>query len=861
MVLPVPLLFLITISGVVDSQYGRYGYVRYTRSSICTLTGSTVTLGCSYTYPPPYIQFSFWTTEPMPYGMLPSDLITDPQYRGRVRYLGDMMHDCSMMLRDVVEQDEMVYFFVIVLTSGEVHYEGGVNLSVTGLQVEVNMALGAAVTLTCTSTCTLTDYPRFTWYLDGQYSPTYTTDSNRLYLLSVSKRDFSSYSCGLQGNKYRSPAVPLNIQYSRFTVSVSVSPAGDVLEGGEVTLTCGCDGYPPALYYDWYKDNNFEHSGGTYTISNVSSADSGVYRCNCSNGYDERFDSVMLNVLCKASILFPRLVLPAVLPSLNDSSVSVPDPPRSVAVSIVPSAEAVEGSLVELTCRDDANPPAEDYRWYKKGALRGGRRTLTIKRIRLVDAGEYKCSAGNKHGSRFSAAIQLSVLYPPKSASASISPSGDVTEGSSVTFKCSSDANPPVEDYAWYKGGVFQREGRTYTVNRVGIKDSGEYRCEAKNQHGEKTSNTATLSVLPQRNNVSVSVHPPGDIVEGESVTLTCSGDADPPVTEYAWYKGAVRKGSGRTYGVHRISSNDSGEYKCRGSNQHGDQFSIAVHLNVLYPPKSVAVSVQPSDDITKGTSVVLTCSGDANPPPPAKSYTWYKDGALLGRGRTFRVDGFVPEDAGEYECKSANAYGSRRSDLVSLRLSYPPRNVSVSVSPSGEITEGGSVTLTCRGDANPPVREYAWFKGAAKIGTGRIYSINRTSSGDSGEYKCQAGNEQGYQFSVGVRLNVLFSPSSGNTVYVSVGIVCAVVAALLLVFSCTRWKRQQRNRHDYENDNPHTDSRTHTPLNNLSMPPMDTSSAPARTQPGPPDDTYTALDPRTISPDYATLVTVKNRH
>ncbi|XP_041081612.1 B-cell receptor CD22-like [Polyodon spathula] len=39
------------------------------------------------------------------------------------------------------------------------------------------------------------------------------------------------------------------------------------------------------------------------------------------------------------------------------------------------------------------------------------------------------------------------------------------------------------------------------------------------------------------------------------------------------------------------------------------------------------------------------------------------------------------------------------------------PRNISVSVSPPGEIVPGSPVTLTCSSNANPPVSSYSWFK------------------------------------------------------------------------------------------------------------------------------------------------------
>ncbi|KAJ8332996.1 hypothetical protein SKAU_G00418920 [Synaphobranchus kaupii] len=83
--------------------------------------------------------------------------------------------------------------------------------------------------------------------------------------------------------------------------------------------------------------------------------------------------------------------------------------------------------------------------------------------------------------------------------SVSISPSGSVLEGSSVTLTCSSDANPPVQNYTWYK--VNGREmntvgtGQNLTFNVTESSGSEQYYCEAQNQHGKENSTTVQLVV------------------------------------------------------------------------------------------------------------------------------------------------------------------------------------------------------------------------------------------------------------------------------------------------------------------------------------------------------------------------------
>ena len=66
---------------------------------------------------------------------------------------------------------------------------------------------------------------------------------------------------------------------------------------------------------------------------------------------------------------------------------------------------------------------------------------------------------------------------------------------------------------------------------------------------------------------------------------------------------------------------------------------------------------------------------------------------------------------------------------------------VSVSVSPSGEIEEGSSVTLTCSSEASPPVQRYTWFKenetGVWQAGSGQSLHFSNFRLWNSGQYYC----------------------------------------------------------------------------------------------------------------------------
>ena len=61
-------------------------------------------------------------------------------------------------------------------------------------------------------------------------------------------------------------------------------------------------------------------------------------------------------------------------------------------------------------------------------------------------------------------------------------------------------------------------------------------------------------------------------------------------------------------------------------------------------------------------------------------------------------------------------------------------------------------MTLTCSSDANPPVKNYTWFKegGASPVGSGHSYSPPQSVS-----YYCVAQNEYGSQKSAAVTVTV----------------------------------------------------------------------------------------------------------
>ncbi|XP_066575330.1 B-cell receptor CD22 [Amia ocellicauda] len=211
------------------------------------------------------------------------------------------------------------------------------------------------------------------------------------------------------------------------------------------------------------------------------------------------------------------------------------------------------------------------------------------------------------------------------------------------------------------------------------------------------------------------------------------------------------------------------------------------VHLNITDQPLKVTMMSTGSDEIILGDNVTLTCNTQSCSPNQTE-FTWFKDGrpTYNTTSNPLSFNNVSYEHFGNYSCASKDNT-SVQSPQITLDVKYAPKNTSVSVSPSGEIVEGSSVTLTCSSNANPPVQNYTWFKtnGAAvwEKGSGQSFTITEISSGDSGQYYCEAQNKHGAHNSTAVSVTVagklnlaLILSVSGTVLFLSIVAVVVVI-------------------------------------------------------------------------------------
>uniref|UniRef100_A0A4W5QY18 Ig-like domain-containing protein n=1 Tax=Hucho hucho TaxID=62062 RepID=A0A4W5QY18_9TELE len=132
-------------------------------------------------------------------GVEPRDIGQDPENAGRLEYHGDKKNGHTLTITDLKESDSATYKFRFITdqTGGKYTGNPGVTLSVTGLQVKVTVG-HQDKTLTCSTTCTLTDNPTYIWYKNGQHLDESTSPQ---YRDPVSSNYEDSYSCAVKGHE------------------------------------------------------------------------------------------------------------------------------------------------------------------------------------------------------------------------------------------------------------------------------------------------------------------------------------------------------------------------------------------------------------------------------------------------------------------------------------------------------------------------------------------------------------------------------------------------------------------------------------------------------------------------------------
>ncbi|XP_052339869.1 B-cell receptor CD22-like isoform X3 [Oncorhynchus keta] len=192
-----------------------------------------------------------------------------------------------------------------------------------------------------------------------------------------------------------------------------------------------------------------------------------------------------------------------------------------------------------------------------------------------------------------------------------ITVSGEVKEWTPVSLNCSAVApcpeHPP--ELTWTLPTQFTTENQlqensdqtksvlstvtftpSYLHHEMNITCTAVYPVGTSNKTAE---HNVMLNVSFSPKDTSASISPADPVLVGSCVNLTCSSTANPPVTNFTWFKisGGKRTqvASGQSYSFN-VTVGDGGLYYCGGRNSHGCGKSNEVQLAIKEESKTSGV-------------------------------------------------------------------------------------------------------------------------------------------------------------------------------------------------------------------------------------------------------------------------------
>ncbi|XP_047424722.1 B-cell receptor CD22-like [Mugil cephalus] len=245
------------------------------------------------------------------------------------------------------------------------------------------------------------------------------------------------------------------------------------------------------------------------------------------------------------------------------------------------------------------------------------------------------------------------------------------------------------------------------------------------------------------------------------------------------------------------LKTSHSDTYYFRIENEPFKATASCDHLQITVKDSPWRPTINISGDVKEKESVTITCSAFTPCPHSPPQLTWNlqqdphnkieenTDGTFTTKiqetitlsdthdGNNIICSVRYPVNEGK-DVKTAETQET-------FSVSYAPKDTSASISPSGLVSAGSWVNLTCSSRAKPPIRHFTWFKnskdGPMEVSEGHSYSFTVT---DGGVYYCVASNQLGNQTSLWIHLNV-----GGSLPWKTVlgGIIGIIVLICLIIF------------------------------------------------------------------------------
>ncbi|XP_054631453.1 neuronal cell adhesion molecule-like isoform X16 [Dunckerocampus dactyliophorus] len=488
-----------------------------------------------------------------------------------------------------------------------------------------------------------------------------------------------------------------------------------IQEGVSLKLPCRPPaGFPPPIVF--WMDNNFQRLPQSNRVSQSLNGDlyfSNVLREDSRNDYIcyARFPHTQ-TIQQKQPITVKVLTLDAINDTMaafyNDTDLFREEPvderrPTFVVPSVPSSSKMVlHGQVLEMECIAEGLP-TPDISWAKvSGELPATRasflhyqKTLRVVNVSEADAGEYRCTARNRHGTAHHT-VHVTVKAAPYWLSSA--PENLVlAPGENGVLTCRASGTPK-PDIQWAMNGIpvenspkdpsRKVEDDTIIFSDVQMGSSAVYQCNISNEHGYLLAN-AFVNVLSEPPRVLTPANTVYQVIKNHPALMDCTSFGS-PVPRITWFKDS-RFGTldaethnvhdNGTLEIHVAQARNSGKYTCVAQNSLGI-YENHVHLEVK---EATRILKQPEYRVVqRGRSVVFECKVKHDP-SLVPTMTWLKDHGELPDDERFIVDsdsltitGVTEGDAGVYTCimNTTLDHDSASAELTVVERPEPPTDL-----------------------------------------------------------------------------------------------------------------------------------------------------------------------------------------
>ncbi|RWS23969.1 protein turtle B-like protein [Leptotrombidium deliense] len=336
-------------------------------------------------------------------------------------------------------------------------------------------------------------------------------------------------------------------------------------------------------------------------------------------------------------------------------------------------------------------------------------------------------------------------------------------------------------------------------IDPIRLTDAGDYRCRVDFKKARTVNTVISLKVIvppeePQISNVEGFTLKGlvGPFNEGEALTLICTTNGGKPRPSLVWWRDFTVIDDTFEYNDKDVTTNQVTIPSLARHHLLSIFMCQAINNNITVPSSTsitLDLNLKPTEvQITQLTPILVTdreatfeCQSFGSR-PKAILY-WIFDGQrhntpLNGSDHQTRTTiTITPKQSHNGEpltCVAENSKipNSAISDQLKLDVQYIPNltlKLGVSTISLAAIQEGNDIYFDCHIDSNPlPNKPIIWrFNGnVIQHQTGIIQSnqslvLQRVSRTQSGEYQCEASNQQGTALSNSLHLKIRFAPVS----------------------------------------------------------------------------------------------------